>query len=606
MCKQLLNNLSLVLVSILLMVSVDISSAEVGIDDLKGEDKEHFDRFRELFQYGSPDDFYGYTAEYGKELRGKGYMMLYYKMKNNEGFYALRHNMIFRAMQAAEELDADLRKLGDNEYFYLATGLMGDVYYVCHDRTKAEQYFTQAIAEAGDRDPKFTMRVYQSLAELLCLKDAQRALNYMEKSVALAKETDNTEYLSLSLAMTAYIHFLEGNSSQFYHYADEYESLRSMDKPGFSHRYDNFMEVARLSFSGDYEAATAKVNKGSLYVDSSLVAIRIFALERDVDKGFGAIKRRFLEMDSIHSLVQNVNFDQLASERTLMRSREEADANKRLAKRLTNWLIALIIAFIFIYLMGRRRLFLKLKDRSRELKEALAHAEESDRMKSAFISNMSHEIRTPLNAVAGFTELLCQPGIELGEEEKQDMQERISNNVELITSIVNELLELSKSESESSQRPDSELDEVAINPLCRGVLRSVVTKTNEGVEVRFASNVNDDFAMRTHSATVKRILTHLLDNAQKFTEKGFIVLRCTLDPDTRHLNMIVTDTGCGIPETDRERIFEVFEKVNGNFKEGIGLGLPICRRLASSIGATVTLDTTYTEGSKFVLSIPVK
>lgn len=606
MLKQVINFLAIVLVTFLFTVPMDASPAEVGPADLTGEDKEHFDRFRELLQYGAPDDFYSYTAEYGKELKGKGYMMLYYKMKNNEGFYALRHNMIYRAMRAAEELDTELRKLGAKDYYYLATGLLGDIYYVCHDRAKAEHFFTQSLTEVGDKDPKFTMRVYQSLAELLCIKDSRQALAYMEKSVALAKATDNVEYLSLSLAMIAYINFLEGDKEGFYQYEKMYENLRATGRPGFSHRYDNIMEVARLSFEGKNQQALDKLKEGSVYVDSSLVAIRIFTMEGDVDKGFGAIKRRSIEMDSVHSLAQNSTFDQLASERSQMQSREELQANKKMVKRMIMWMAALAVIVLLLYIIERRYLFRKLRQRGQALKTALEHAQESDRMKSAFINNVSHEIRTPLNAVSGFSQILCQPGIDLSEEEKQDMMERISNNVELITSIVNELLELSKVESESYQRPEEELEEVMINPLCRGVLRSVAFRSKEGVETRFSTNVADDFAILTHPATVKRILTHLLDNAQKFTEEGHIALRCQLDPDKAVINIIVTDTGIGIPEADQERIFEVFEKVNGNFKEGIGLGLPICRRLACSIDGSVTIDPSYKVGSRFVLSIPVK
>jgi signal transduction histidine kinase len=104
---------------------------------------------------------------------------------------------------------------------------------------------------------------------------------------------------------------------------------------------------------------------------------------------------------------------------------------------------------------------------------------------------------------------------------------------------------------------------------------------------------------------VNRILTHILDNAQKFTEKGFIELRCEYDKAARQVRLIVQDTGVGINPEDRDRIFGRFEKASDNFKEGIGLGLPICRRLASSIGGEITLDTEYTDGSRFILSIPM-
>lgn len=272
-----------------------------------------------------------------------------------------------------------------------------------------------------------------------------------------------------------------------------------------------------------------------------------------------------------------------------------------MVKKLTNWLIGLTIVYIFIYVMGRRRLVRKIWARNKELKDALSHAEESDRMKSAFISNMSHEIRTPLNAVAGFAELLCNTEMELGEAEKKDMKMRISDNVELITSIVNELLEVSKSESEV--RSEAEMSDMFCNVLCREVLRTNVSKVNKGVETRFSTNVTDDFTIRTHPATVKRILTHVLDNAAKFTEEGHIDLKCAFDKEQKLLKLSVTDTGCGIPEEDRDRIFELFEK-SDEFKAGVGLGLPICRRLSKSIGAEIVLDSSYVEGSRFVLTIP--
>ncbi len=362
------------LTAILLLLTMTAMSAEVGPADLQGEDKEKFDQFRQLFQSGTPDEFYSFAEGYETYLKGRGHMMLYYKLMNNEGFFALRHNMVFKAMEEAKRLDAEMRKNGATDYFYLATGLMGDVFYMIHDRLKAEQYFLQAIEECGDRDPKFTMRCYHSLAELMSLKDTQKALSWMEKATEIAKQTDNTEYTSLSLAMTAYIYFLDGKASQFYHYFDEYIALKSMDRAGFSLRYDNMMNIAKMAFDGDYEGARKKLSEGKIYVDSSLVAISIFAMERDVDKSLAAIKHRYLEMDSMLSLVQSANFDHMASERTLMRTREEAQANKREARSLGFWLMGVVVVFLFVYIMGRRRLVKKIQKQNEELKTALAKA----------------------------------------------------------------------------------------------------------------------------------------------------------------------------------------------------------------------------------------
>ena len=337
-------------------------------------------------------------------------------------------------------------------------------------------------------------------------------------------------------------------------------------------------------------------------MDSSLCVMRIYEMSNDVEKGFELMKKRYVELDSINSLIQDVNFNQLASETTLMRSREEASANKRLAKQLANWLIGMTIVFLFIYIMGRRRLMKKIWARSKELKAALSRAEESDRMKSAFIQNMSHEIRTPLNAVAGFSEVLTNQNIDLSPEEKQDMQQRISSNVNLITSIVNELLELSKSESES-QLSALEMTDVKCNELGRAMVAAMKPKGRSFVELQFQTNVDDNFTVRTNAYRLQSALNHLIDNAQKFTDMGHIYLR--IEKKESEVLFIVEDTGIGIPEADREHIFENFAKLD-DFKEGIGLGLPICRRLVTTLGGTVELDPDYTAGSRFVITIPIK
>ena len=600
---SLLNLLYRFLTIVLLTAVVSVAHAEVGPADLEGEDKAMFDRFRDLFQNGSDQAFFNFAKDYEKDLKSKGYMMLYYKLLNNEGFFALRHNKIYRAMQIAERLNDELHADKAHDYYYLATGLMGDIYYASHNRKKAELYFNQALEEVDGRDPKFTMRTYQSLAEMLCINDPQKAMQWLDKAKALAIKTDNVEYQSLSISMAAYLHFLMCDNDKFYQYYDEYQRLRSLNKPGFSLRYDNILEIAHMAFGGRYqEASSLLANSGPIYVDSSMVAIRIFAMEGDIDKGFEAMKRRRLELDSIYSLSQEENFDQMATERALMMSKDQAQASKKRTKTLTNWLIGLVIVFLFIYIMGRRRLMRKIWEKNRNLKEALVKAAESDQMKTMFIRNMSHEIRTPLNAVAGFSQVITNPDYDLTEAEKNDLKDRIISNVDLITSVINELLELSESESRGGQISNADKIDVQCNHLAQTVLHDAEGRQRSGVELRFASNVDDDFTIHTSTYRLKSALTHLVDNAIKFTNTGYVELRCEKQADK--MQFIVTDTGIGIKESDKDRIFETFAKID-NFKEGIGLGLPICRRMIRSLGGEVTFDTTYSGGCRFVISLHI-
>lgn len=592
-------NLRLTLVVLLTIASTGVAFADKTVEDLTGEDREMYDKFRHLFKSDLQDDFYRFAEEYERDLHKKGYMMLYYKLLGNKGFYALRHNEVYRAIEFAQRLDNEVRTDGAKEYFYLATGLYGDIYSSTHDNLRAETYFLQALDEVDDRDVKFTMRTYMSLAELLSLKDSQRALQWVDKAIAKAQEEKNVDYLSLSMAMKGYLFFLMGDAPQFYHIYDQYLGLRSMDEPEFNYRYDNLIEVAKRAFDSDYEGAMEKIQEGNLQVDSSLVVIRVIAMQGDVTKGFEVMKRRYVEMDSVYSIIQDANFNQLASETTLMRSREEAAANRKLSKQLVNWLIVMAAVFFFVYIMGRRRLVRKIWARSKELKLALARAEESDRMKTAFIQSMSHEIRTPLNAVAGFSQLLCSADYDLTDAEKKDMQQRISSNVSLIISIVNEVLELSESESESHMK-EVEKREIKCNEFCRSVIDSMRGKGKPIVDLRFTTNVGDDFAIYSNGYRLRSALSHLVDNAQKFTDVGHIDVKVERKGDK--VLFSVTDTGVGIAPEDRERIFEDFAKLD-DFKEGIGLGLPISRRLITSLGGTLELDPDYTEGCRFVITL---
>ena len=143
--------------------------------------------------------------------------------------------------------------------------------------------------------------------------------------------------------------------------------------------------------------------------------------------------------------------------------------------------------------------------------------------------------------------------------------------------------------------------DVWVNNIGQMVIQEAKGKQNTGVVLQFETDLPDDFKIRSNTYRLKTAVAHLVDNAIKFTEKGSVVLRCELQDN--HVRFIVTDTGCGIKEEDRERIFENFHK-GDDFKVGVGLGLPISRRMLQSLGGDVWLDTTYTNGARFIISLP--
>lgn len=271
------------------------------------------------------------------------------------------------------------------------------------------------------------------------------------------------------------------------------------------------------------------------------------------------------------------------------------DAESR-ANRWRTVFYAATALYIFVYIMGRRRLMRKIWARNRELKIALDKAQESDRLKTAFIRNMSHEIRTPLNAINGFTQLLCNPEFELTSEERQDMMERISHSAESITSTVAELLDMSEGESLHEKEP------VAIVPLCRSLMDNLRKADQKGLDYHFDSELEENFVVMSSPRNIRSILQRVLDNAVKFTEHGSIIMECEkIGPQ---LVVSVTDTGIGIAPQDRDRVFEKFVQLD-DYADGVGLGLPLSLRLARKLGGDLQLDNTYMGGARFLFTLPI-
>ena len=230
------------------------------------------------------------------------------------------------------------------------------------------------------------------------------------------------------------------------------------------------------------------------------------------------------------------------------------------------------------------------------LKSALTKAEESDRLKSAFIANMSHEIRTPLNAIIGFTSVL--PDID-GKEERQELITLIQENNQKLLRIIDDVMNISKIESGKDQLQMMKFDVNAI-------LDELVNKYTPKLAADVTLTTQYAAGQQEINSDLNRFMTtmdHLLSNAVKFTSKGSITVG--YDPVTNHrIRFWVRDTGIGIAPENQERVFERFFKVD-EFVPGAGLGLSICRVMAFSMGGNVGVESTLGEGSTFWMEIPV-
>ena len=259
-------------------------------------------------------------------------------------------------------------------------------------------------------------------------------------------------------------------------------------------------------------------------------------------------------------------------------------------KKQLFWALTVLLVLVFISMAHGMRSLRK----SRNLAEKASH------LKSAFIQNMSHEVRTPLNAITGFSQLLCLPDGYLSEEEKQEYMSYVLNNSNLLTVMVNDLLSMADMENGEYpvQKASTNLNEVA-----RQAIKSIETRIPQGVTLVRQPGIPEDARYITDGAHVQQIMINFLTNACKHTTEGQIVFGSSLVENPGSITFYVADTGPGVPVEEAENIFERFVKLDQH-KQGTGLGLSICRLVAHSLGGKVWLDTGYTEGARFVLTIP--
>lgn len=291
--------------------------------------------------------------------------------------------------------------------------------------------------------------------------------------------------------------------------------------------------------------------------------------------------------------------------------------NQQLQQRLrfttgsVTMILVIVAMLVFLVFNSRWNRRLEIKNRqlkrernlviiqNKQLEVERDRAEAASKAKTAFIQSMTHEIRTPLNAISGFTQVLTIPDIQLPNEERLDISNRIQESTRLLTSILDDLIQISDLDSSNELPPVVETHPAEI---VEKVLDNVRTSVSPDVKLEKQCAVPDGMVVNTHPHMIISALDNLLGNAAKFTHIGSITL--SLFQSGNNLHFSVKDTGPGIPADKKDFVFERFAKLD-SFIQGTGLGLPVARLIAERLGGTLTLDTDYTNGAKFDFIIPI-
>lgn len=243
-------------------------------------------------------------------------------------------------------------------------------------------------------------------------------------------------------------------------------------------------------------------------------------------------------------------------------------------------------------------------EREKELLIAKDKAEEANRLKTAFLQNISHEIRTPLNAIIGFSDLLITQG-NLGEKEKQFAQ-IICNGGNQLLSIINDIINIA-----TIQAGQVKINEkiTNINKLLENIYNQYKIKAitkNLSFNV-YSYLLENEVNILVDDVKLSQIITNLLNNAIKFTDKGYVKIKCNKEGD--NILFCVEDSGIGIEESKHKIIFDMFRQVEIDSNKtygGLGLGLSICKSYVELMGGKIWLESEPSKGSKFYFTIPFK
>jgi len=247
-----------------------------------------------------------------------------------------------------------------------------------------------------------------------------------------------------------------------------------------------------------------------------------------------------------------------------------------------------------------------VEERTKQLLIAKEKAEESDRLKSAFIANMSHEIRTPLNAIVGFSQLMANTDIST--EKATNFADIIGENTNSLVHLIDDIIDLSKIEAGQLSIKKADCNINAMLDGLRTVYEEKIKKTKREIKLTLKKyQASGKYIINTDKNRLKQVMINLLDNALKFTNEGSIEFGYILDK-TNLIKIYVKDTGIGIESSKRTIIFDRFMKIEDDkmkLYRGTGLGLSISKAIVNDLGGEIWLESKFGKGSIFYFTLPV-
>lgn len=233
----------------------------------------------------------------------------------------------------------------------------------------------------------------------------------------------------------------------------------------------------------------------------------------------------------------------------------------------------------------------------KEYEEKALNAENASKMKSLFLANMSHEIRTPLNAIEGFSRVIVETD---SEEERMKYYQIIESNNQRLSSLINEILDLSRVESGEIVMKKTMTD---LNSLCENIQQLFKFRCPETLNLEWDKPLMS-VVMNTDANRLTQVFSNLISNALKHTPTGSINYGFHIINDMREIEFYVKDTGSGIAPEFIDKIFNTYASQDAEQQKGFGLGLALCKIIVEKLGGSIRVDSELGKGSTFTFVLP--
>lgn len=559
-------------------------------------------RMHRFFPTTQRDSMYDAVAKYKAHNLANGNMHNFYKGWMNEIIYDINFNHFYKAMKKTIEMGKDMKWRKCMSELHNASYMMGIIYSLQGNNAMAELSLNRALKEIPKDDTAGKIQIYKEMANIKLDNKTGEAMKDINTALGLI-DPDNMKYEhSVIIGFKTIAAFFMNDHETVKKCYGEYQRMMKEYGNDFCHTYDTYVLMAWYTACGEYDKA-AKEAEQMTNIDEFKMKVKIYETAKDTIAAYKAQLDYIRTKDSIYGRTMAQDINELTGDIELTKMTDKARRNK-----LMNVILMLVVASallviiaLILIIRSRNGYLKKLKRKNYELEAMRDKALEAERMKESIQRNISHEIRTPLNIISGFAQVMSMPDFQMSQSERSDMTERIMENSAHIVRIINNLLYVSMETSTSYMLKD---DVVACNDICRKTIDKFNQEYPGTAEIVFNTTVGDNRKIRTNAAGIQKILYCLLDNARKFTTDGIITMECSLNSQDRTMSVSIANSNAGIPQDKRDKIFDPFFKIDNN-KEGLGLGLSLSRQIAGQLGGSLSLDSSYTAGTRFVVTLPL-